>query len=44
MTEVKALVGEERGNLMILRWLKMTGDSRGIVGSWEVVFPEARTS
>jgi hypothetical protein len=44
MTEVKALVGVGRGNLMISRWLKMTDGSRGIVGSWEVGFPEARTS
>jgi hypothetical protein len=44
MTEVKALVGVERGNLRISRWPKMTDGSRGIVGSWEVGFPEARTS
>jgi hypothetical protein len=44
MTEVKALVGVRRGNLRISRWLKMTGGTRGIVGSWEVGFPEARTS
>jgi hypothetical protein len=44
MTEVKALVGGGHRNLKISRWPKMTDDSRGIVGSWEVGFPEARTS
>jgi len=44
MTEVKALAGVGRGNLTISRWLKMTGGTQGITGSWEVGFPEARTS
>jgi len=44
MTEAITLVGVGHENLRMSRWLKMTDGSQGIVGSWEVGFPEARTS